>query len=370
MIYLDNAATTKPFDSVTAVIEKYYKELYFNPSALYSSAVNVASQIENARHHINAELGGGGNIFFTSCATESNAWAYNSGIKNKKGNIVVSMGEHASGYENAKVLISKGYDVRFVKLQSDGRIDYSDFVKRVDENTTFISVIHCSNETGAINDIKQLVTTAKSIAPKAIFHSDGVQALGKIEVNCNSLGVDLYSVSAHKIGGVKGIGGLWIKNGIRLTPLLCGGGQEAGARSGTENTAGIVGFAEALAVFKKTSSQKICELRENMKSALSHIQLIEFNDCEQNSPYILSFSVPGVKSEIIQRLLSEKGILLGLGSACASRHRNNRILEAMGRTMPHIEGSMRISFSHENTNEDIKIAANAINDCIRDFRGF
>ncbi len=370
MIYLDNAATTKPLESVIAVIEKFYRELYYNPSALYTSATNVAFEVERARTYISEQLGGNGKVFFTSCATESNAWAYGSGVKNKKGNVVVSMGEHASGYENAKALISKGYDVRFVKLQSDGRIDNADFLKKIDENTTFISVIHCSNETGAINDLKKLSVSAKSVAPKAIFHSDGVQALGKIPVNCNELGIDLYSVSAHKIGGVKGIGGLWVRNGLRLNPLLCGGGQEFGARSGTENTAGIVSFAEALSVFKNNDNKKIRALRENMKSALSAIKGVEFNNCEQVSPYILSFSVAGIKSEIIQRLLSDRGILIGLGSACASKHRNNRILEAMGRSMTHIEGSMRISFSQETTDTDIKTAASAICECVRNFRGF
>lgn len=368
MIYLDNAATTKPFKSVIQLANEYYSDEFYNPSALYLPAINVSAKLNEAREFINKAMGGGGRVIFTSCATESNTWVYSSGIKNKKGNIVVSMGEHASGYENAMTLHGK-YDVRFVKLLPNGNIDQTDLLNKIDENTTFVSVIHCSNETGAVNDLKSISQKIKSIAPNALFHSDGVQALGKMPVNCRNSGVDLYSISAHKIGGLKGIGGLWIKDGIKLNPLLSGGGQEFGARSGTENVAGIMCFCQALKEFTATHPQQIKQMRDHAISELSSIDNVVINECEEQSPYILSFSAIGTKAEIIQRMLCERGVLVGLGSACASKHKKNRVLSAMGRSMSVIESNLRISFAPENLNDDLKSAFAEIRNCINKFRG-
>lgn len=367
MIYLDNAATTRPLDNVLQRMRTFYTQAYFNPSALYTPASRVADEIEKARAEICTELGGGGKVFFTSCATESNTWVFHSGVKNKKGNVVVSMGEHASVYENAQALLAKGIEVRFVRLTADGTVDIQDFLRKIDTNTTLVSVIHCSNETGAVNDLRILSKAVKNIAPRALFHSDGVQALGKIDVHCDDAGIDLYSMSAHKIGGVKGVGALWIRDGIRLQPLLLGGGQESGARSGTENVAGIVGFAEALQTYRHTDVETIRAMRTTVKQTLCDKCNVSVNESTQNSPFILSVSVPGVRAEILQRKLAEREILIGLGSACASRKKNNRVLEAMGRSMSHIEGSIRISFGIDNMQDDIGRAVNEIADCIQSF---
>lgn len=365
MIYLDNAATTRPFDSVIACMDRFYTREYFNPSALYAPAMAVASAVKDARAFLCNALGGGGKLYFTSCATEANTWVYHSGVKNKKGNIVVSMGEHASGYENAQNLLSKGYDVRFVRLLQDGRMDANDFLHKIDAQTTLVSVLHCSNETGAVNDLAWIANALRSVAPSALFHSDGVQAFGKMPTDCRALGVDLYSISAHKIGGPKGIGALWVRDGIRLQPLLWGGGQENGARSGTENVAGIAGFAQAYASFRPTDTEKISALRQNMKTVLLSLPHVVVNEAPENSPFILSFSVPKIKAEILQRLLGEKGIYIGLGSACAARHRKNRVLSAMGRTMADIEGSARISFGTQNLQDDMEFAQTEIARIIR-----
>lgn len=365
MIYLDNAATTKPFDTVIAQMNAVLKDNYYNPSALYAPAFEVKKEVEKARKAVCDALGGNGKLYFTSCATESNSWVFASGIKNRKGNVVVSMGEHPSVYENAQALIAKGTDVRFVKLKSDGSVDFEDFVQKVDENTTLVSVIHCSNETGCINDIEKLSVHVKTVSPNAVFHSDGVQAFMKIPVNCGGLGVDLYTVSAHKIGGPKGVGSLWMRDGVRLSPLLIGGGQEQNFRSGTENSAGIIGFAQAVNEFSKVDKSKIYEYRRSFKAALSSIPQAIVNEGQQNSPFILSCSISGIKAEILQRLLAEKNILIGLGSACASRSRKNRFLSAVGRSMSHIEGSIRISFGAQNLNDDVEYAQNEIVNTIK-----
>ena len=368
MIYLDNAATTKPFENVIHRMHAFYADSYFNPSALYAPAARVATEIEKARAYIENALGGGGKLYFTSGATESNSWVYQCGVKNKKGNIVVSMGEHASGYENAQALSGKGQDVRYVRLQRDGTVDREDFLRKIDADTTLVSVIHCSNETGAVNDLPFLVRAVKKIAPRALFHSDGVQALAKIPVNCRNAGVDLYSISAHKIGGVKGVGALWVREGIRLQPLLKGGGQEGGARSGTENVAGIAGFAEALGSFMQVDTQAIGRWRDTIKSALLSVENVRINEAACNSPYILSFSVPGIRAEHLQRMLAEKDILIGLGSACSARHKNNRVLAAMGCDKSQIEGSARISFGAQNLQDDMHYVASVLTESIENLR--
>ncbi len=370
MIYLDNAATTKPFDSVLQRMQVFAEESYFNPSALYAPAFAVAKELEQARQALLSALGGQGNLYFTSCATESNAWVFGSGIKNKKGNIVVSMGEHASVYENVQACIGKGLDVRFVRLQSDGRIDTEDFLQKIDAATTLVSIIHCSNETGAINNLKLLTYHARSIAKNVLIHSDGVQAFGKIPTNCTDLGVDLYSISAHKIGGPKGVGALWVRDKLHLAPLLRGGGQEGGTRSGTENTVGIIGFAQAAQCFSEIDRSRIAQLREALKEALCRQKGISCNEAEIQSPFVLSLSIEGIKAEILQRKLSECGILVGLGSACAARLKTNRVLNAMGRSAKQIEGSIRLSFGPHNANDDFTVICNALTDCIRQLRGF
>ena len=364
MIYLDNAATTRPFESVIRKMDEFYKELYYNPSALYKQAAEVESVIEKTRDDISDALGGGGRVYFTSCATESNAWVYASGVKNKKGNVVVSAGEHASGFENAQALISRGTEVRFVNLTRDGTVDIKDFENKVDENTSLVSVIHCSNETGAINDIGALSRIVKRKSRQALFHSDGVQAFGKIAVNCKSCGIDLYSISAHKIGGPKGIGGLWVRDGLHPAPFLRGGGQENGYRSGTENTAGIIGFGEALKCFSSIDANKISAIRKLFYDRITLHDTISVRESAVQSPYILSFAVHGTKAEQLQRMLSEHDILIGLGSACASRSRKNRVLSAMGLPPTQIEGSVRLSFGAENLTDDIGYAIETLLKCV------
>lgn len=368
MIYLDNAATTRVFDSVVKEMERYYSEEYFNPSALYSPAFEVVKKIAAARAYLCDKLGGGGKLYFTSCATESNAWVYNCGVKNKKGNILVSMGEHASGYENARALADKGFDVRFVKLCADGTVDISDYQSKLDENTTLASVIHCSNETGAINDIARLSRIAKQISPRCLFHSDGVQAFCKIDVNCEHAGIDLYSLSAHKIGGPKGIGALWVRDGIRIAPFIIGGGQEEGERSGTENVAAIMGFCQAAKDFSAVDGGQMFALRQRMKKALEDIKDAVFNEANEQSPYILSLSIAGIKAEVLQRKLADKGILIGLGSACSSRLKKNRVLSAMGRDMRQIEGNVRIGFGVCNLSDDMDSVAKTIKECVEELR--
>lgn len=366
MIFLDNASTTKVNDEALDVARWAASVMYYNPSALYGEALKVRNAVEQARSDVSALLGcDKSELFFTSCATESNNWAFERGIKNKKGNIVVSSSEHASGYECALRQKNKGLDVRFIKLNKDGTIDEEALCGAVDENTCFASVIHVSNETGAINDIAHISRKIKSINPRTVVHSDGVQAFCKRRTSMSELGVDLYSISAHKVGGLKGIGALYIKGG-KLAPFIVGGGQERGMRSGTENVAGILAFAKAATYFAENyDADKVASMRKCVIDELGDAGIVNGNGSEA----ILSISVFGIKAEVLSHMLSDRGILIGLGSACSSRSKNNRVLSAIGRSPKEIEGSIRISFGLENDLDEVKAAAKIIKENIITLRG-
>lgn len=365
--YWDNASTTRVFEAVAEVCSQMMRKDFYNPSALYDKGLAVKRMLDAARASLASSLRVQPNeLYFVSGATEANNWVFHSAFKNKKGNVVLSGGEHPSVYEPAMALKNKGYDVRIVPLGADGRIDRNAFLTAVDENTTLVSVIHCSNETGVLNPIRDLVAAAKMRAPGVIFHSDGVQAFCKAEVDLIAMGVDLYSVSAHKIGGPKGIGALYC--GKNIAPMLLGGGQEAGRRSGTENTYGIVGFAKAVECF-----QKQCYDTHNTAYLLSRLQEIPgavVNGApEYGSGFILSVSIPGIKSEILQHVLADKGLYVGTGSACSSRLADNRVLRGMGLARERIEGNIRLSFATEITRAELDAGMEILIDGIRELKG-
>ncbi len=343
MIYLDNAATTKVFDCAINAADSAMRESYFNPNATYRDAVAVKASIEKSRRTLAGLTGiNPDEIVFTSCATESNNWVFNRAIKNPKGNIVISAGEHSSVYEPAMSLKSKGTDVRIAPLRCDGSVDTDKLYELVDQDTTLVSVIHVSNETGAVNPIKQISSKVKSIAPRAIVHSDGVQGFLKAEP-IGSLGVDLYSASAHKIGAPKGIGLLYIRRGVTLAPNNLGGGQERGLRSGTQNTPGIAAFAAAAEHFSLIANHgEVHAVREKLCDYFKSCGFRVIGGA--GSGYILCVSIPRVRAEILQNLVCEKGVIIGKGAACSGSKRGNRVLEALGLSREAAECCIRISF--------------------------
>ena len=364
MIYLDNAATTKAYKSAADIAAKYYTDCFFNPSALYSHALDVGNDIAAATEKL-ARLFGADKteIVYTSCATESNNFALECGYKNKKGNLVISGGEHASVYEAAMKLKNSGRDVRIVPLDKSGSVDTNKLIAAVDSNTALVSVLHCSNETGAVNDVKELCRAVKLKNKNAVFHSDGVQAAGKHKIDLHALGIDLYSISAHKIGGLKGIGALFIKKGFNMQPLIVGGGQQGGRRSGTENVGGIISFAEAAERYiDGAKSFDAAAMRQYMAGEiLSEINFATINGSKKNnSGYILSLSFDGIKGEVLSHLLEEKNIIVGLGAACSTHAKQSRVLAQLGLSAKQADGSIRISFCPENTFDEIKYATTEI----------
>lgn len=364
MIYLDNAATTRVLDSAVVAVERAMRIGFYNPNATYRAGVDASAEMERARSVIAAAIGARSDeICFTSCATESNNWALERGRKRIKGNVVISAGEHASVYEPAMQLKSRGTDVRVVPLTSGGQVDCDALLDAVDKDTALVSVIHVSNETGVVNPIKKLVSAVKAKAPTAVFHSDGVQALCKLREPISSLGVDLYSASAHKIGAPKGIGFLYIRRGFGIAPLLFGGGQEKNMRSGTQNTPYIAAFAKAAEEFVNVVDiDKIGEIR----SALCDFFVA--NGCEivgngQNSGFVLCVHVPKVKAEILQSMAADNGVIVGKGSACSGSKRGNRVLGAMGLPEKTTECCIRLSFFIDTKLDDALEAARIIVDC-------
>lgn len=364
MIYLDNAATTRISQNALKTYNEYAYEKYFNPSSVYKASVDVKSDIERARQTIKLALGvTKGNLVFTSSATEANNLAIFGAQRSNFKKFVFSNGEHPSVYNVAQELKNRGYDVEFCPLQENGQIDYNKLEDILDENTNFISIMHVSNETGAINDLKRINEIRKMKCPNAIFHADGVQAFSKIKVNLDYYGVDLYTISAHKIHGPKGVACLYFNN-IVIKPILFGGGQEQNIRSGTENVSAIMAFSTA--VEEIGDINKNFEYVKNLKNLFVN-QLKEIpcniNSYEQNSPYILSISFKNVNGETLVHMLEKENIYISTGSACSSRKSGNRILSSMGVNPKDIKGSVRISFSKNNTPEEVIFAAKKLADC-------
>ncbi len=349
--YLDNAATTKIFPEEIEII-KQCSENFYNPSAAYKPAVQVRKMYENAREEIRSLLKGlDGRLVFTSSATESNNTVFE-GLHLKAGNIVlISAAEHPAVYNAAHRLEKRGVIVKDIPIDNSGKVDFEEFKKLMTSDVSLVSIMHVSNDVGAINDIKKLCEFAKSINKNVIFHSDGVQAFGKIKVNLHDLGVDLYTISAHKVYAPRGIAALWMKNGIVIDPLLVGGGQEDGFRSSTENVAGALAFAYAakrVVKEQKENFEKIENLRSKLLNSLLNSQISTFlsvNSTENSSPYILSLSLKNIKGEVLMNSLASEGILISTGSACSSKHAGNRTLEAMKKPVSDVVGSIRISFS-------------------------
>lgn len=362
MIYLDNAATTKVSRVAVDRMIEYGENAYYNPSAGYAPALAVKKELHNAAAILAGLLGADKEeIIFTSCATESNNWSFECGVKNKKGNVVVSAMEHASVYESAMRLKNRGADMRFVPADKSGHVTEEALLSVVDANTAFVSIIHCSNETGCVNDIGRLCAASKAVNPKLVFHADGVQAFCKMPTDVHALGVDLYSVSAHKVGGYKGVGALYVKKGFNMQPYMAGGGQQGGRRSGTENVGGIVGFAAAAAEYKeKARAFAALGLRELLIEKFASLDGVKINGDGANSGYILSLSFKGLRGEVLANMVERRGVLIGLGSACSTHVRANRVLHAMGIPDNYAAGSVRLSFSPDTTREETLAAADII----------
>lgn len=361
MIFLDNASTTRMDAELIKIIENYSINEFFNPSAPYYKAKDIGRRLGEAQKDILRVFNGvkGSTFVFTSSATESNNSVLLGQLNKRYNKVIISRGEHNSISSTVAEIERKGFEVVYVDLNNKGQVDINDFKTKMTEDVGLVSIIHVSNETGAINDIETLVKIAKEVNPNCLFHADGVQAFGKIDIDLTKLDVDYYTISAHKIHGPKGIAGLYVKKTFK--PYILGGGQQNGLRSGTENVPNIFAFAE---ICKKQNSKEhfayVKELRDEFISIIKRDDGIIVNDFDCSSPYILSLIFKGVNGETMVNALEKFDIFVGVGSACSSKKIGNSTLEAMGFSKDVVRGSVRVSFDFTNTKEEVITAGKTI----------
>ncbi|NJD03029.1 MAG: cysteine desulfurase [Ruminiclostridium sp.] len=361
-IYLDNSATTKPYDEVNDLVYDINKNFYANPSSLHSKGIEAERKINSAREIIAKNLGAEPKqIIFTSGGTESNNLAirgYLDANQRRGKHVIATKIEHPSVLEVCRHLESTGYRVDYLSVSHAGLIDTDELKSKITAETTLISIIMVNNETGSIQPVEEAVKIKNAVNPDAVIHSDAVQAFGKLHLTPVKSGIDLLSVSSHKIHGPKGIGALYISDKTRLKPVVYGGGQESTLRSGTENVSGICGFglaAEITCGNMDSNGKKVTGLKrfflEKLVSCDFKFKVISN---EKASPYILNISFENLKSEVLLHHLEARNIFVSTGSACSSRKKKqSHVLQSMGLPSSIVEGALRFSFSAWNTEEEI-----------------
>ncbi len=358
VIYFDNAATTKPCKEAIEASGQMMESTWGNPSSLHTLGLLAQLKVDSAREVIADTLGTKPkNIIFTSGGTEANNLAVNSAVqtRRRRGNrIVASAYEHSSIHHKLKTLEKEGFEVVFVPAEKNGIVDPKKIAEKVDEKTILVAVMMTNNEVGGVNDIQRIVKLTKQKNPNTLVHADCVAAYGKIKFDATKLGVDTLTISAHKIHGLKGTGALYVKDGTRVVGYTIGGEQEKAVRPGTENTAGIVAFsAAAERIFFKINEnfEKVQKLKNHLAERIADTDFIKIN-CENDFPYTTNISVDGLRSETLLHYLESKEIYVSSGSACSKGARTH-VLESMGFDRKTQDSAIRISFSADNTTEEI-----------------
>lgn len=359
--YLDNSATTRVSEEAAQAAYRMMRENYGNPSSLHKMGIHAETAVEEARQIIADSLGvQAKNIYFTSGGTEANntvLFGAAEALKRRGNRIIVSAVEHSSVYESAKRLSDNGYDVRYAPVDETGTVDIEELKSLLTDKTILVSVMAVNNETGTIQPIEQIAKLVHKLSPEALFHSDAVQAYCKMSLKPRKRGVDLMSVSAHKIHAAKGCGALYIRDGARILPLLYGGEQQKKVRPGTESAPLIAAFATAAAAAApagvlSANMEYIKTLNAYAIEKLNAIDGISINSPENALPYIINISVAGIRSETMLHHLEESGVYVSSSSACAKGKRSY-VLAAMGLPDDRIDSSIRISFSKYNYESDI-----------------
>ena len=359
MIYLDNSATTRPCGAAVEAMTKALTENWGNPSALYNFGFDAAHALRDARHKVAAAMGAEHDrVFFTSGGTEADNWAIFGTIKRfgKRGrHIITTAIEHHAVLNCMKDLEAQGFEVTYLQPDGEGRISAADLKAARRKDTILVSIMMVNNEAGSVIPIQQMAKLTHKLCPDAVFHTDAVQGFLKVPFTAKALGADLISVSSHKIHGPKGCGALYISPRLRsFPPLLQGGGQESGYRSGTEGTPAIFGFAAACAEGAATFRSDIArekELLTGLVEKLSALEGIRINGAHE-APHILCLSIPGVPTQNTINILQDHGICVSAGSACAKGHRSH-VLEAMRVSPEAMDGSFRVSLCRDNTADEL-----------------
>jgi cysteine desulfurase len=367
-IYLDNAATTRVSPDIANTVYETMTEHFGNPSSLHKKGVEAEKILSKTRQLVANILSCDHEcIYFTSGGTEGNNLAISGvvNIRNKSLRKIISTNvEHSSIMANMKKLEQFGMEIIRVSPDKNGHIDPSSIEELVDENTALVSVMHVNNETGDIYDIPAISRAVKLKNPKVIFHSDCVQAFGKININIDQLGADIVTISGHKIHAPKGVGAIYIKKGVTVHPMIIGGLQESGIRCGTENVPAIAGLGKACEFVDITNNKNhVKSLHDYLTSQLNKIPQVHMNSHVGSSEYIMNFSIEGNKSEIMLHRLEEKGIYVSNGSACSKGGRSH-VLVGMGLKDSYIDSALRVSFCEHNTLEEVKFFVDTLKEII------
>ncbi len=374
MVYFDNSATTKPLKEVAEIMQEVFYDYYGNPSSLHLFGKKAEDKLIESRKIIANTIGAEPNeIIFTSGGSESNNFLIK-GFAKPGTHIITSKIEHPSVLNTCEQLKKFGVEVTYINVDNEGKIDIEELKNSIKKNTVLVSIMHVNNETGIIQDIKNIASIVHEKSSRAKFHVDAVQSYGKLPINPKEMGIDLMSVSAHKIYGPRGIGFAYVRKGLMPEPLICGGGQERNFRSGTENVPAIAAFAYAAEdIHKKMQDnyKKVNELKKYFIDKLEKIDDLKINSKvrEDYLPHVLNVSFEGVRGEVFVHALEDKDIYVSTGSACSSKKQHkSHVLCAIGLSDRDIEGAIRFSFSPENTIEEVDYTVDNIEKTLKFLR--
>ncbi len=363
--YLDNSATTKPCEQALKKAMQIACECYGNPSSLHFLGFEAKKELEKARKSVADFLGvNEGEIYFTSGGTASNMTAVlgSASAKRRDGKkIITSKIEHPSVIKNFELLGEQGFKPVFLEPDRNGKISLDDLYNAVDEDTILVSLMAVNNEVGSIQDFDKVKQIIKAKNSNALYHCDAVQAFGKIKINPAKAGIDLMSMSAHKIHGLKGSGALYVNKNVRIKPAIVGGGQESGLVSGTEAMPSICAFGEAVNNIGSVEEnlKKVEALRDGFLEKISALDYIFVNSPKDALPYILNISVKGVPSQVMLNALSGGGICVSAGSACSKGHRSG-VLSSMKLETARIDSALRISLSKYTEEKEMDLLFDAV----------
>lgn len=369
-IYLDNSATTRVFPEVAALMSDIFLEDYGNPSSMHHRGVTAERRITQAKKTLAGILKvKEKNLYFTSCGTESDNLAIIGAAlaaQRRGKHLITTSIEHPAVLESMKYLEGLGFTVTRLGVDRDGLVRAEDVAAAVRPDTILVSVMHTNNEIGSVQPVEEIGSAVKAANPQTLFHVDAVQGFGKALILPKRMKIDLLAASGHKIHGPKGVGLLYVADGVRLEPLMHGGGQQGGMRSGTENVPGIAGMALAAQMLCgdiEADRERLFAMKRRLIEKLGQIPDVVFNGRtdETAAPHILSVRVRGVRAEVLLHALEDRGIYVSSGSACSSNHpRPSETLAAIGVPGEEMDNSIRMSLGVMNTPEEMDEAARAV----------
>lgn len=373
--YLDNSATTRCLESVRDLVVQTMMEDYGNPSSRHLKGVEAERYLREAREKIARTMKvNEKEIFFTSCGTESNNWALIGAAMAKRRagmHIITTSVEHAAVLQPLMYLEEQGFRITFLPVDRYGRIRLEDLKEAICEDTILVSTMYVNNELGAVEPVEEIGRFLKEKYPRILYHVDAIQAYGKYRILPKKMGIDMLSVSGHKIHGPKGTGFLYVNEKVKIKPLILGGGQQKGMRSGTDNVPGIAGIGEAAMEAYRDFEEKrdyLLKLKKYFMDEVSGLPDVVLNSLpgDEGAPHIVSVSFRGVRSEVLLHALEEKGIYVSSGSACSSNKKLpvSTVLKEIGMERELLDATLRFSFSRYNTEEELAYCVDVLRELL------